>query len=177
MPAKQPMIDMMQNGTSDIIYTPKKAVRPLLELILPYCYAGDMTIWECADPGESKITEAFKEEGFNVISTDIVTGYDFLEYEPEEEYNMIVTNPPYSIKDAFINRCFKLKKPFALLLPLTALEGVRRGKMWSSYGVSLLVLDRRLDFTGKKANWFNTSWFIGNFFVDNRLFFASIEKG
>ena len=41
---------------------------------------------------------------------------------------MIITNPPYSLKDEFIKKCYEWKKPFCLLLPITALEGKVRGK-------------------------------------------------
>ena len=46
---------------------------------------------------------------------------DFFYYEPEE-YDMIIDNPPYSCKREIIERCLKLNKPFALLLPLDTIE-------------------------------------------------------
>ena len=73
---------------------------------------------------------------------------------------MIATNPPYSEKDAFIRRCYELGKPWAMLMPLTALEGIARRGMFRNNGVGLLVLDRRVQFqAGRKGAWFNTSWF------------------
>lgn len=47
-----------------------------------------------------------------------------------------------------------------LLLPLTALEGKERGKLYREKGIELIVLDKRINFMKEKKNvWFNTSWF------------------
>lgn len=47
-----------------------------------------------------------------------------------------------------------------LLLPLTALEGKERNKLYRKYGIELIVLDKRINFMKEKKNvWFNTSWF------------------
>jgi len=59
-----------------------------------------------------------------------VSGNDFLVDEPAFAYDCIITNPPYSIKDRFLTRCYELKKPFALLMPLTALEGKYRQQLY-----------------------------------------------
>ena len=45
---------------------------------------------------------------------------DFFNYEPE--YDMIIDNPPYGCKRGIIERCLKLNKPFAQLLPPDTLE-------------------------------------------------------
>ena len=37
-------------------------------------------------------------------------------------FDMIITNPPYSLKDEFIKKCYEWNKPFCLLLPITAFE-------------------------------------------------------
>ena len=85
---------------------------------------------------------------------------DFLKDEPDFEFDCIITNPPYSIKDQFIKRCYELNKPFLLLLPLTALEGKERNKLYKKYGLEIIVLDKRINFRKDKNNvWFNTSWF------------------
>lgn len=79
-----------------------------------------------------------------------------------------------SLKDKFIKKCYEYNKPFALLLPLTALEGIQRGKMYREHGISVIVLDKRIDFTGKGANWFNASWFVWGFLPKNSLIFEAL---
>jgi hypothetical protein len=168
---KQPMIDYGQKAKLDSFATPAYAVRPLLPFIPP-----SWTVWEPTDSGGSgKITELLAESGNDVIATG-KERLDFLTDEPDFDFDCVVTNPPYSLKDAFIKRCMELGRPFALLLPLTALEGVARGAMFREMGPSFgaLVLDRRVEFTGGSV-WFNTSWFCCRI-LPRQLIFAEIEK-
>ena len=108
--------------------TPPTAVKPLL----PYLKTG-WTIWECAN-GNGNITHFLKSQGYGVIATDIKDGTDFLISNASSGYDCIVTNPPYSLKDEFLKRCYLLGKPFALLLPLTTLEGKRQRWFYRSRG-------------------------------------------
>jgi hypothetical protein len=168
---------MMQATKFDNLYTPDKAVIPLLPYLPPLAYEdseSNYTIWECADAGNSKITKILKNEGYPVISTDIETGFDFLNDVPNFHFDIIISNPPFSLKDKWIKKCYEYNKPFALLLPLTALEGIQRGKMYREHGISVIVLDKRIDFTGKGANWFNASWFVWNIIRNNCLTFESL---
>jgi hypothetical protein len=158
MPRK-PMINTMQREKFTNLLTPEFVVKPLMKYI-PY---GVKIIWECASRGKSNIAKIFRENKFEVIETDVETGFDFLIDKPDFEFDMIVTNPPYyDEKTKFLRRCYEYNKPFALLLPLTTQEGVERGELFQKYGISVIVFDRRIDFTGKGACWFNASWFIWN---------------
>lgn len=69
------------------------------------------------------------------------------------------------------------KKPFALLLPITALESLERGLMFRENGISVIVLDKRINFIkDKKGSWFNTSWFIHGVIKENTLIFEKVEE-
>jgi hypothetical protein len=168
---KQAMVDYMKKDKFDRFDTPAYAVRPLL----PYI-KKTWTVWEPTDSGGAgKITELLAEHGCDVIATG-KKQLDFLEDEPDLYFDCIVTNPPYSLKDEFILRCLEHNKPFALLMPLTTLEGVARGDMFrrmqQDFGV--LVLDRRVEFTGGSV-WFNTSWFCRRI-LPRQLMFAELKK-
>lgn len=167
---KEALINYVKNGQNDEIYTPDYAVEPLLKYL-----PKNLTIWEPTDFGASNITKVLKTNGYKVISTH-KTNLDFLEEDPDFDYDMIITNPPYSIKDDFLARCYKLKKPFCLLLPLTALEGVRRGGLFRQFGISVIILDRRINFTSNKGNWFNASWFVYNVIENNSIIFEKLEE-
>lgn len=169
---KQAMIDYMKNIINDDLYTPYGSVNPLIK----YIPKNIKKIWECCDYGKSKISEVLKNNEFEVFSSDIIHGFDFLKDEPDFEFDMIVTNPPYSLKDKFLQKCYDYKKPFALLLPITAFEGIARGNMFREHGISTIVFDKRADFTGKGANWFNTSWFLWNVIPNNTLVFEKLEQ-
>lgn len=169
---KKAMIDYMKNEKNDELYTPEYAIKPLLKYL-----PKNKIIWECTDFGSSNITKVLKESGFNVISTH-KKDFDFLKDIPDFEFDIIITNPPYSLKDEFLRKCYEYKKPFCLLLPITSLEGIERGKMFRENSVELLVLDRRCNFiysNAKKSNWFNTSWFCWNI-LPKQLIFEELIK-
>ena len=64
------------------------------------------------------------------------------------------------MKNEFLRKCYEYNKPFALLLPITALEGKERNKLYKDNGLEIIVLDKRINFMKHKKNvWFNTSWF------------------
>ncbi len=166
---KKAMIDYMQNVKNDELYTPKYAIKPLVKYL-----PKNATIWECTDYGDSNITKILIEEGFNVIRTH-KDNFDFLNDKVMFDFDMIITNPPYSLKDEFLEKCYEYKKPFCLLLPLTALEGIKRGNMYQKNGIEVLVFDKRVDFNGKGKVWFNTSWFCWNV-LPKQLMFEELKK-
>ena len=151
---KQAMIKYMKTEKNDEIYTPKEAIIPILKYL-------DKTkiYWECTDFGDSNIKKVLVENGFKVIATN-KEEFDFLKDDPSFKFDVIITNPPYSIKNKFIKRCYEFKKPFLLLLPITALEGKERNRLYKENGLEIIVLNKRINFMKEKKNvWFNTSWF------------------
>lgn len=150
------LINYINSGSFDELYTPEIAVN----MILPYIPKGSV-IWECTAIKESKIVKVLRENGFKVITSHINEEQNFFNYEPKEHYDIIITNPPYSLKDNFLERAFQLNKSFMYLLPLTALEGDNRSKLYQKYGnIQLLIPNKRFNFIEeKKGSWFQTSWF------------------
>jgi hypothetical protein len=168
---KQAMIDYVKKPKFDHFDTPDYAVYPLLRYLDPA-----WMVWEPTDTtGKSRIAAVLRKHGNMVISTGQGKA-DFLKDDPGFRFDCIITNPPYSIKDDFIFRAMALRTPFAFLLPLTALEGVRRSSMFRDMGkkFGVLVLDRRVEFTGGSV-WFNTSWFCYGI-LPQQLIFAELEK-
>jgi hypothetical protein len=164
-------IEYSKNGANDEYYTPEIAV----EMILPFIPNHMTRIWECTAVKESKIVKVLRGNGYTVIATHIQSGYDFLEYEPAD-YDIIITNPPYSMKEKFLSRAFSLKKPFMFLLPTTTLEGVKRGKMFRENKIQILIPDRRFSFTKKKYGaWFHTSWFTYGLGLPNDNYFIELS--
>lgn len=156
----------------DELFTPDYAIEPMLK----YIPRDVQRIWCPCDTLDSRIVFMLGMQGYDVECSHIQEGQDFLTYNASTTYDMIITNPPFSIKDKIIKRCYDLKKPFALLLPLTALEGQKRGEMWKRGGIGVVVLDNRVDYNGKGSCWYNTSWFIHSPLTDGRVFFERIEK-
>ena len=169
---KKAMIDYMKNVKNDELYTPEYAIKPLLKYL-----PKNKIIWECTDYGSSNITKVLRNNGYKVVNTNKAE-IDFIQDSVDFKFDMIITNPPYSLKDEFIKRCYEYGKPFCLLLPITSLEGIERGKMFRKHGIELLVFDRRCNFiydNAKKNNWFNTSWFCYKV-LPKQLMFEELQK-
>jgi hypothetical protein len=168
---KQAMIAHIKNPGAEHFDTPDYGVLPLVRYINPA-----WKVWEPTDTtGASRITEVLRRNGNRVVSTG-KRELDFLRDKAKFRYDCIITNPPYPQKDEFIERCIELKAKWALLLPITALEGVRRGRMFQGlkrqFGV--LVLDRRIEYTGESV-WFNSSWFCYGI-LPHQLVFTRLGK-
>lgn len=158
---------------SDHFQTPPERLLPLLPFL-----ARDWRIWECAE-GEGLLTRALGGHGWSVTGSDILTGRDFLSWEPDA-WDCIITNPPYSLKDAFIERCYALGKPFALFLPLTALGEQKRLALYRRHGVQLVLPHERTNFLtpsgGGSGSWFFSAWFLGFFNLTRDLNFWEPDK-
>lgn len=155
----------------DECYTPEYAIKPLLPFL-----GKHWIIWDCAF-GSGRLAEHFNKFGFNVVG---LKGKNFLEKDSHVVFNfdVIVTNPPYSSKDYFLERCFEIGKPFALLLPLTTLEGIKRGKMFRDKNIQLIIPDRRINFeipSKKKSSWFATAWFCWGLNLPKQLNFVGLN--
>lgn len=158
-------IDYIKRGAFDELYTPREAV----EFIVDYIPENVKTIWECTAIENSEIVNVLREKGFTVVTSHIKNGLDFFEFEPQH-YDLIITNPPYSLKDQFLERAFSLGKPFMMLLPITTLEGKKRSEMFRKNGVQVLIPNKRFNFIKeKKGSWFQTSWFTSGLNLERDL--------
>lgn len=167
---------MLRNrGGFDELYTPMYGVVPILKYLKP-----NSKILCPFDTEKSSYYEAFTRNGHIVTATHQWDGKDFFDYTPEDvkDFDYIISNPPFSVKDDVLQHLYKLKKPFAMLMPINTLEGVRRSKMFKEYGIQVLVLDKRINFMEEKgkSSYFNTSYFC-NSVLPEMLVFEEINKG
>ena len=102
--------------------------------------------------------------GWQVERSSLEEGQNFFEFEPTE-YDVIISNPPFTQKDAVLKRLYELGKPFAILLPLNSLQGVSRYKYFKQ-GIQILTFDKRIGFHNpenmkeyKKGSSFATAYF------------------
>ena len=121
------------------------------------------------------MSKGLESHGFTVLESDILNGHDFLVDSPPDNWNVIITNPPYSLKDDFLKRCYDLGKPFALLLPLTSLEGRNRQRLFGDNGIEIIIMEHRVAFvipSGKDSSpWFMTAWFTWGLDIGKQLTF------
>ena len=167
----------LKQGNPDDFQTPPEALKPLL----PYLNK-DWLIWECAS-GKGNLIKGLNKAGFiHIIGTDILQtpDYDFLRYKPEF-FDCIITNPPFSLKQEFLARCYQLKKPFALLLPLTTFETRKRQELFEKYGIEVILFDKRINFETpnrieKSSSWFATAWFTNWLNIGKQLTFTRLSN-
>lgn len=161
------------NGNSNDFQTPSLALNPLYKYL-----KKEWLIWECSC-GRGNLVNALNSKGYLTIGTDIMSGHDFLNYKPEK-FDCIITNPPFSLKEKFLERCYKLNKPFALLLPLTTFEGKKRQELFREYGVQVIFFDKRINFetpSGKgSGSWFATAWFTWGLNLPKELNFVKYKE-
>ena len=152
---------MMQRAdrNNDEVYTPYCAVELLLEFL-----PKDKTIWCPFDEEWSAFYKLLTQKGYTVVRSHLKEGKDFFEYEPEQ-WDIMVSNPPYSRKDDVLERAFSFNKPFALLLPIAAIQGQKRHRIFMNE-IQMLVPDIRINYhTGLKPDdkqnncYFGTAYF------------------
>lgn len=140
-------------------YTPFYAVDPIAKYI-----SKEKKIWTPFDKEWSAYYQTFKRGGWSVERSCIDEGQDFFDYEPDQ-YDVIISNPPFTKKDEILRRLYELEKPFAVLLPLNSLQGVERFQYFRN-GIQLLAFDKRIAFHSassmeeyKKGASFATAYF------------------
>lgn len=105
-------------------------------------------VWEPAC-GEGHMVQTLQRCGCSVVGTDISMGVDFLSasYIP---CDWIITNPPFSIADKFIERCLYFERPFALLLKSQYWHAKKRLNLFREHPpITIFPLTWRPDFLFK----------------------------
>lgn len=141
------MRKVFSHSNEDEYMTPQYAV----DIIKPYIKSG--IVWCPFDKSDSKYVETF-----NGIYTHIDNGQDFLTYKPDFEFDYIISNPPFSIKNEVIKKCLEYNKPFVLLLPFTMFNSIASIRLLNTFNVQFLMMDRRISFNGERPNF--TCWYV-----------------
>lgn len=166
--------DISKSSTFDRCQTPFYALDPLL----PYL-PKSWLIWESA-AGDGQIVAKLQSSGFEVVSSDLLTGQNFFDYSPLT-WDCQITNPPYSTKYHWLNRSYELGKPFALLLPLETLGAGQGQRLFEKFGVEIILLNKRINFKMPNKGYlgngaqFPTAWFTFGLGIGQHLTFAKIS--
>lgn len=156
-------------GRLDNCQTPPYALEPVFSVF----WQHDM-VWEPA-AGEGYMVRALASYDFGVVGSDILKDgrwdyHDFLEDDPSmyiEMCDCIVTNPPYSRKIEWLQRCIEIELPFALLLPVETLGSRGFLELDRGTGLSIIFMYPRVDFKMPDAGWggggaqFPVCWVLG----------------
>lgn len=157
----------------DEFFTPPEAVYPIAELLKKYNINNILE--PCDTNNNSNIAKVLREYNFNVYTSSIKEN-NYILHMPIQTNVFVVTNPPYSLKDDFIEKSIYLIEKniingFAFLLPTDAINGVERHKYYEKlnmlgYSIKLMTFNKRVSFTmtkeikSKASCWFPVSWFV-----------------
>ncbi len=145
-------MDKVAGSGNDEFYTPSYAIEPILKYIEP-----NSTIWCPFDTEESNFVKLFRQNGHNVIATHKDTGFDFFNGVPQERFDYIISNPPYSLKNEVFERLFTFTKPFAMLVGVVGLfESKKRFEMFKNNNFEIMYMSKRIayfkDFSDEKPS-------------------------
>jgi len=170
-------------NVKDEYYTPKILVDAIMPH-LPHPFttstvpATRKIVWCPFDTENSEFVIGLREKGYDVIHSHIWEGKDFFHYEPEQHYDMIISNPPFTLKLKVFERLFNLGKPFLMLMGLPILNYQVVGEYFhkkqnEGKKLQLLIVDKKVSFNGDTSS-FNNSYFGWNILQED-IIFAHLE--
>lgn len=165
------------NGESNEVYTRLIEARKLVYFLKRYISA-DKIIWCPFDKEVSNIVIALKEVGYKVIYTHKDTGQDFLTYIPDFEWDIMISNPPFSKRTKFFNKMNSYNKPYIMLQPLMFFNNnsmIRDLVKYTNRFRFLFPLNRMgfINQAGKeydKTTRFYSFWLCKDIFLDKEMF-------
>jgi len=144
------------NQENNECYTRKIEADKLARYIYIYKIVDiNSKIWLPFNDYESNIYKALKEIGYkNLIATDT----DF--YETKIDYDIIISNPPFSKRSRLFTKLMEINKPFILLQPIMFFNNGTCMKILTKYGAKFgglcptnrMNFDRNFGFLCPKNN-------------------------
>lgn len=132
-------LDQVANSGNDEFYTPDYAIHPILK----YIKSGSK-VWCPFDNDKSNFVKLLKVHGCSVINTHLENGQNFFEMETPE-CDLILSNPPYSLKTEVLESLFNRGKPFGMLLGVVGIfESQKRFEMFRDNDFEVMYLNRRV---------------------------------
>ena len=152
---------LYSTGSNDECMTLGYAVEPIIKYI-----PKNWVVWCPFDKEDSEFVKHLKTNGIKVIFSHIENGQDFYTYEPNEHWDCIVSNPPFTNKRKIFERALSFGKPFALVMSNTWLNDAAPKQLFQNKDLQLLMFDKRMKFlnNGKIQNkiTFSSSYFCWN---------------
>lgn len=134
------MTYLYHNGNNDERYTPAYVV----EAILPYI-PKDKIIWCPFDTEHSAFVSVLQHNGYKVVHSHMESNQDFFTYQPME-WDIIISNPPFTNKRAIFERALSFGKPFALIMSNTWLNDAAPKDLFRDRDLQLLMFRNRIHF-------------------------------
>lgn len=126
--------------------------------------------------GDGYIVKVLRKRGFNIEASDLRTGPEIFGHKGRDflartrPCQQIVTNPPFSFVNEFINKGSEIcQGKMALLVRLTFFEGPGRFRLLEQHKPAfVLVLSQRLPYQTAQGEWkrdpnFSHAWIVWDF--------------
>lgn len=126
----------------DDYMTPKYAWENIKDYI-----PQNKVIWE-SFYGDGKSGDYLKEMGFNVIHEEI----DFFDDNERPEYDILVSNPPFSKSKEIMDKLYEINKPFILIFPSSKIN-TQYFRKWKNK-IQIIIPKKRIQFI-KNGNELN----------------------
>jgi len=143
---------LYSKGKNDENMTPEYAVVPILKYL-----PKDKIVWCPFDTIDSEFVKQISKTN-QVVFSHIFNGQDFFTYEPNE-WDIIISNPPFTNKRKIFERALSFDKPFALIMSNTWLNDSAPKQLFKDKELQLLMFDKRIDYNGNKKITFSSSYF------------------
>lgn len=159
---------LYSSGANDECMTLEYAVNPILKYI-----PQGAVVWCPFDTPNSNFVKLITANGNKVIHSHITEGKDFYIYEPNEHWDCIISNPPFTNKRGIFERALSFGKPFALIMSNTWLNDAAPVQIFNQYNrkLQLLLFDKRMKFinNGEIQNkiTFSSSYFCCDFLPES----------
>ena len=154
---------MYSSGNNDECYTPHYAVKPILKYI-----PKDAIVWCPFDTDKSEFVKQISKE-HNVIYSHLSYKEHFFQWEPMIEWDMIISNPPFTNKRKYFERALSFNKPFALIMTNTWLNDSAPMKLFKDKDLQLLMFDKRMKFNSPDGRSNNKITFSSSYYCYNML--------
>ena len=160
------------SARGDEYYTPDYVV----SILIPILKRNKIrTVWCPFDKEYSEYVKVLTNEGFDVVYTHIDYGQDFLTYIPDFEFDAIISNPPFSIKNEVFEKVISYDKPWALLMSATSIQSASFVQVLSKEtNLNNIMFDRRISYSGDRPPF--PSWYFTGGLLDSTEFYIYDEN-
>ena len=192
-----------KNPARDRCGTPAYAVEPLLPYLddIQTRLGRQLVVWESA-AGEGLLAGYLRRAGYRVIATDYSTDASYLgddvtggfdrfrdpnTYPPMFDYDLEITNVPFSLKVAWLKKACESGKRFALLMPSNTRFTSTAVPLFNDYSLEMLSPLSRVDYKMPMKGWkdekgnssaqFHSSWICSRLYLGNPIVDVPILKG
>jgi hypothetical protein len=139
----------IKQSNTDEWYTTKESVNLIVPILQRKGYKRILCPF---DKDNSSFVKVLRDQGFDVTFGHIETGQDFFDIHDFSKYDAVVSNPPFSKRQAILEKLFKAEVPFAMILNFNGLfDSKARWELFRDNQFELLIPLGRMHFFNEEC--------------------------